>query len=50
MNREGMAVFHRILSGQSLTPRQIHAAGIFVLIWFGMDVIQFADMVRGWFH
>jgi len=41
-----MEALHRILSGQSLTPREITAAGI----WFTMDVMQFADMVRGWFH
>jgi hypothetical protein len=45
-----MEALHRILSGQSLTPRQITAAGVFVLVWFTMDVIQFVDMVRGWLH
>ncbi len=41
---------HRILSGQSLTRGQLIGAGIFVITWFTMDVIQFLDMVRGWFR
>lgn len=36
---------HRILSGQSLTPRELTGAGIFVLVWFGMDVIMFIDFI-----
>ena len=38
-----METLHRVLSGQALTPRQLFWAGIFVLVWFIMDVIQFAD-------
>lgn len=34
---------HRILSGQALTRGQLIAAGCFVMFWFGMDLIQFAD-------
>ena len=45
-----MEALHRILSGQALTERQLIGAGVFVLAWFTMDVIQFLDMVRGWFH
>lgn len=45
-----MDAIHRILTGQALTPRQLIGGGIFVLCWFIMDVIQFADMVRGWVH
>ena len=40
-----MADLHRILSGQSLTRAELIGAGIFVLIWFGMDVIMFVDFV-----
>ena len=36
---------HRILSGQSLTPRELAGAGIFVAVWFLMDLIQFVDFV-----
>lgn len=43
-----MDALHRIITGQALTPRQLIAGGLFVLLWFLMDVIQFADMVRGW--
>lgn len=45
-----MDALHRILAGQALTPRQLIGGGSFVLTWFVMDVIQFADMVRGWLH
>lgn len=39
---------HRALSGQTLTPRQLRAAGWFVAVWFLMDVVQFFDMIWGW--
>lgn len=45
-----MDAFHRIVSGQALTRGQLVGAGVFVAIWFLMDVIQFADMVVGWFR
>jgi hypothetical protein len=35
---------HRAVSGQALTPAQLRAAGIFVIVWFLMDVAQFV----GW--
>lgn len=44
-----MDAIHRILAGQALTRRELIGAGIFVMIWFVMDIIQFADMVIGWF-
>ncbi len=34
--------------GQALTPTQLRWGGAFIALWFVMDVIQFADMVRGW--
>ena len=40
-----MDALHRILTGQSLTERQLFWAGVFVMVWFGMDVIQFIDFV-----
>ncbi len=43
-----MDALHRILTGQALTPRQLAIGGGFVLVWFGMDVIQFADMIHNW--
>lgn len=43
-----MEALNRILSGQSLTPRQLLGAGVFVAVWFGMDLVQFVDMVVGW--
>lgn len=43
-----MDALHRILTGQALTPRQLAIGGGFIMLWFAMDVIQFADMVTGW--
>lgn len=34
---------HRILSGSPLQRKELVAAGIFVAIWFIIDVIQFSD-------
>jgi hypothetical protein len=34
---------HRILSGGPTRRGELIAAGIFVLFWFAIDVIQFAD-------
>ena len=45
-----MDTLHRILSGQSLTPRELAWAGRVVIVWLTMDVIQFVDMVVGWFR
>ncbi len=41
---------HRILSGQSLSRKELIGAGIFVMVWFLMDVVQFVDMIVGKFH
>lgn len=38
-----MMNIHRILSGAPEHRKELIAAGLFVLIWFAMDVIQFAD-------
>ncbi len=43
-----MEALHRILSGQALTKGQLIGAGVFVFVWFLMDVIQFLDMVGRW--
>lgn len=40
-----MDLIHRALSGQTLTRNELRAAGIFILVWFVMDVIQFIDFV-----
>lgn len=40
-----MDALHRILSGQSVTKRELTWAGVFVIGWFVMDVIQFADFI-----
>lgn len=42
-----MDALHRILSGQCLTPKQIRLAGLFVILWFGMDFVEFIDWVIG---
>lgn len=43
-----LALISRILAGQTLVHDELVAAGIFVMVWFVMDVIQFADMIREW--
>lgn len=45
-----MDAIHQILSGQTLTRRQLRIAGGFIALWFLMDAVQFADMVAGWFR
>lgn len=44
-----MDAFHRIVTGQALTPRQLTLGGILVGAWMLMDSIQFSDMVVRWF-
>lgn len=39
----GMNALHRVLSGNPTRRVELIAAGIFVLIWFAIDVVQFAD-------
>lgn len=34
---------HRILSGTPAVRGELVAAGIFVAVWFAMDIIQFSD-------
>lgn len=36
---------HRALSGQTHTRAELIAAGLFVVVWFTMDVIQFVDWI-----
>lgn len=42
-----MEGLHRVLSGQALTPKQLRWAGLFVIVWFLMDVIQFVAWMIG---
>ena len=44
-----MEALHRILSGQSLNEHQLKWAGRVVMLWMGMDLIEFIDMIIGWF-
>jgi hypothetical protein len=41
---------HRVLIGQTTTRKQLIAAGIVVIIWILMDVIQFVDWAIQKFH
>jgi hypothetical protein len=36
-----MEVLHRMLSGNTASRRQLIGAGVFVLVWFLIDVVQF---------
>lgn len=38
-----MDAIHRILTGQPLTPRELRIAGLLVLLWFLMDLVQWLD-------
>lgn len=38
-----MKFVHRILSGSPDTSKELIAAGLFVAVWFLMDIVQFAD-------
>ena len=40
-----MSAFHRVVSGNPTRRVELIAAGIFVLIWFAIDVVQFVDWV-----
>jgi hypothetical protein len=39
---------HRVLSGQTLSPRELRIAGALVLIWFLMDAIEWSDWAFHW--
>jgi hypothetical protein len=38
-----MDVIHRILTGQPISPLELRVAGILVLLWFLMDLVQWVD-------
>jgi hypothetical protein len=38
-----MDFLHRILSGQTLTRRELHIAGWFVVAWFILDLVEWVD-------
>lgn len=41
---------HRILCAQPVTPGELRVAGILVLVWFVMDLIQWIDWLVGKFQ
>lgn len=41
---------HRILVGQTTTRKQLIVAGVVVIVWILMDVIQFVDWAITKFH
>jgi hypothetical protein len=43
-----MDFLHRILSGQTLTARELRIAGYIVLAWFLMDAIEWSDWLLHW--
>lgn len=45
-----MDAIHRILTGQTLTPTQLRIAGVVILLWILIDVIQFVDWLIGKFY
>jgi hypothetical protein len=42
---KGLAMdwLHRAVSGQSISPKELRIAGIFVIVWFLMDLVQWLD-------
>jgi hypothetical protein len=42
-----MDFLHRVMSGQSLTRGELIGAGLFVLQWWLMDLIQFIAWLCG---
>lgn len=42
-----MDFVHRILSGQSLSRAELIGAGVFVALWFLMDLVQFVGWLSG---
>lgn len=44
-----MDAFHRVMAGAPVSRRQLRAAGIVVVIWIAMDVIQWLDWLVGKF-
>lgn len=36
-----MDALHRALTGQTVSKRELVIGGVFILVWFGMDVAQF---------
>jgi hypothetical protein len=43
-----MDFLSRILSGQTLSPRELRIAGIVILIWFVADMIEWSDWLFHW--
>jgi len=41
---------HRILTGQTLSRKELIVGGIIVVIWFAMDVVQWVDWLIGKFR
>jgi hypothetical protein len=49
MIRAPLDTVHRILAGQTVTPRELRIAGWLVVVWFMMDLVQFIDWLWGKF-
>ena len=41
-----MDAIHRILAGSPLARKELIAAGVFVAVWFVIDVIEFVDWAQ----
>jgi hypothetical protein len=46
MKELAMEWLHRAVSGQTITPKQLRIAGIFVIVWFLMDLVQWLDWLK----
>lgn len=45
-----MDAIHRILCAQPISPQELRIAGLLVLAWFVMDLIQWVDWLWGKFQ
>lgn len=45
-----MDAIHRILTGQPLTRKELIVGGVFVIVWFLMDLVQWIDWLLSKFN
>lgn len=43
-------VLHRILTGQTISRKELAVAGIVVGVWFAMDLVQWIDWAVAKWH
>jgi UDP-N-acetyl-D-mannosaminuronic acid transferase (WecB/TagA/CpsF family) len=46
MEELAMDWLHRAVSGQTISSKELRIAGVFVIVWFLMDFVQWLDWLR----